>query len=85
MMFQFDSLAAFIAMDGHGFYIWLSYLITALVMVWLVAAPLRRKSQLFAAVKRQQIPQGKPIQQHHKAQQRHENGSATTGSEERAP
>ena len=29
---RFDSLAAFVAMDGHGFYVWLSVALTLLVV-----------------------------------------------------
>lgn len=29
---KFDSIAAFIAMDGHGLYVWSAYLITFLVI-----------------------------------------------------
>ncbi|GGW72909.1 heme exporter protein CcmD [Alteromonas halophila] len=29
---QFESLSAFIAMGGYGFYVWLSFGVTALVM-----------------------------------------------------
>ena len=41
----FDSLAAVWHMDGHGFYVWLAYALTALplgLMVWL---PVRRMRQ----------------------------------------
>ena len=76
-MFQFDSLSAFVAMGGHGFYIWLSYLFTALVMVWLVATPLLRKNRLFHALKRQQFLQHRETRQHQ------DNTSPDACSEER--
>ncbi|MFA5493457.1 MAG: heme exporter protein CcmD [Porticoccaceae bacterium] len=53
MMFQFDSFAAFIAMGGHGPYVWMSYAITALILAWLVISPLLRARQLRAALRRQ--------------------------------
>lgn len=58
MNFQFDSLAAFIDMAGHGPYVWLSYLFTVLVLVWLVASPLMRARRLRAALARRR--QGPP-------------------------
>lgn len=73
MMFQFDSMAAFTAMGGHGFYIWLSYLVTTLIMAWLVANPLLRNRQLFKVVKRQQ------------ARQNPHQGAVNTGSRENLP
>ena len=39
---QFDSLAAFISMQGHGIFVWSVYAISLLVMVGLVVAPLRK-------------------------------------------
>lgn len=46
MTFQFDSLADFLAMNGHGPYVWASYLVAALVMVALVVAPLLIRRRL---------------------------------------
>lgn len=34
---QFNSFAEFVAMDGHGFFVWLSYGITILLFVLLTA------------------------------------------------
>lgn len=45
MNFQFDSLYQFWYMNGHGPYVWASYGIAALVLVYLVAAPLWRKKR----------------------------------------
>ena len=42
-MFQFDGFRDFVAMGGHGPYVWLSYAITLAVMVYLVAAPILRR------------------------------------------
>lgn len=53
MMFQFDSLSAFVEMGGHGWYVWLSYAITALILAWLVISPLMRARQLRVALWRQ--------------------------------
>ena len=42
---QFDSIAEFIAMGGHGFYVWLAYGLTAAIILFNVMAPViaRRK------------------------------------------
>lgn len=41
--FQFDSLAAFFAMGGHGPYVWAAYGMGLLVMAWLVIRPWLQK------------------------------------------
>lgn len=46
MQFQFDSFASFIAMNGHGPYVWVSYAVALLVLVALVVLPLLRQRQL---------------------------------------
>lgn len=54
---SFDSLAAFVEMGGHGFYVWLSYGVTWLFLLVLAGAPRgqRRKiiSQLSQRMKRE--------------------------------
>jgi heme exporter protein D len=35
---QFDSFSAFLAMGGYGFYVWLSYGVSALLLIILVIA-----------------------------------------------
>ena len=49
---QFDSLAAFAVMGGHGAYVWGVYGVAAVVMTWLVVRPVRRRTQLLAALRR---------------------------------
>lgn len=44
---QFDSLAAFMSMEGHGVFVWSVYAIGLVVMIGLVAAPLRKNNQFF--------------------------------------
>ena len=44
---QFDSLAAFMSMEGHGVFVWSVYAITLVVMLLLVSAPLRKNRQFF--------------------------------------
>ncbi|MCK9503314.1 MAG: heme exporter protein CcmD [Porticoccaceae bacterium] len=53
-MFQFDSFAHFMAMDGHGVYVWASYAITFAVMAFIIVSPLLRARQTLKAVKLQQ-------------------------------
>lgn len=44
---QFDSLAAFLAMEGHGVFVWSVYGVTLVVLVTLVVIPWRRNQQFF--------------------------------------
>ena len=43
MNFQFESLAAFMSMNGHGPYVWVSYAITVAVLVFLLVNPLLQR------------------------------------------
>lgn len=45
MNFQFDSLYDFLRMNGHGPYVWVCYGIAALVLAYLVVAPVWRKKR----------------------------------------
>jgi len=40
MKFQFDNLAAFMAMNGHGPYVWSAYIITFVAIGYLFIKPL---------------------------------------------
>lgn len=51
-MFQFDGISDFLAMGGHGPYVWLSYGITVAVMFYLVVAPILRRRQVLDQVRR---------------------------------
>lgn len=51
MKFQFESMADFIAMNGHGAYVWASYAITLIVLIVLVISPVLQKK---AFIKQQQ-------------------------------
>ena len=42
---HFESLEAVWHMDGHGFYVWLAYALTALPLVLMVWLPLKRMRQ----------------------------------------
>ena len=41
--FQFDTVAEFLVMGGHGGYVWAAYGFSALVLVGLVFRPLRQR------------------------------------------
>jgi len=41
----FDSFQALLYMDGHGPYVWAAYLITLLVIVFILWAPVRRRAR----------------------------------------
>ena len=43
---HFDSFADFIAMGTHGPFVWLSYGLTALIVVWNVLQPLLQRRRL---------------------------------------
>ncbi|MDG2047947.1 MAG: heme exporter protein CcmD [Halioglobus sp.] len=42
----FNTVQALLMMDGHGVYVWPAYLITAVIIVMLLVAPMRRRSRL---------------------------------------
>ena len=53
-MFRFESLSDFIQMSGHGPYVWSAYLISLVVLVWLVVNPLLRRKRFLREMIRQQ-------------------------------
>jgi heme exporter protein D len=52
MQFQFESLEAFLMMNGHGVYVWACYLITFSVLTFLAISPLLQKKTLLAQQKK---------------------------------
>ena len=42
----FESFAEFLAMGKHGFYVWLCYGITTLVIIANILAPIRQRKKL---------------------------------------
>lgn len=44
---SFESFSDFIAMGGHGLYVWLSYAIAVVVLIVNVINPLVQKRQIF--------------------------------------
>jgi heme exporter protein D len=57
---QFQSLAEFLAMGGHGPYVWSAYGIAAVVLAWLVARPLRRRAAILKSVRQVLAREGSP-------------------------
>ncbi len=54
MEFKFATLLDFLLMDGHGPYVWASYIVTALALGALVIQPYLKKRQLLIQIQRQQ-------------------------------
>lgn len=54
MEFQFAGFAEFLAMNGHGPYVWAAYGVTFLALIGLVVQPLLRRRRLQAELRRQQ-------------------------------
>ncbi|MFV8783319.1 heme exporter protein CcmD [Microbulbifer sp. SA54] len=53
MQFQFDSLSAFFAMNGHGPYVWAAYFVAAAVLVALAVTPALRQRRMAREFSRQ--------------------------------
>ena len=61
MKFQFESFADFIAMNGHGPYVWAAYAITFAVLIYLLISPLlQKKSFIKQQQKLQKLAQTNP-------------------------
>ena len=54
MKFQFDSLAAFIHMGGHGIYVWTSYALVYAILIYLTVSPLIQKAKFLKQQKKWQ-------------------------------
>ncbi|WP_323843874.1 heme exporter protein CcmD [Microbulbifer magnicolonia] len=54
MQFQFENIAEFLAMQGHGPYVWISYAVTFAVLAALAVYPPLRRRQLQRELQRQQ-------------------------------
>lgn len=48
---QFHSVAEFLAMGGHGPYVWSAYGVALVVLVWQIVRPLRRHRAILNAVR----------------------------------
>lgn len=61
MKFQFESLADFLAMSGHGPYVWASYVITFIALIFLVVRPvLQQKALVTQQQKLRKLAQNAP-------------------------
>lgn len=49
---QFDNLADFLQMSGHGVYVWSAYIIVTITIVYLVWSPLARKRRIITEQQR---------------------------------
>lgn len=43
MKFQFESLDAFLTMGGHGAFVWASYILVYVIIIYLTLSPLLSK------------------------------------------
>lgn len=48
----YASVDELLHMNGHGSYVWVSYGVTVLALLWLAAAPLLRRRRLLADIAR---------------------------------
>tara|TARA_R110002072_G_scaffold111642_1_gene239832 strand:- start:891 stop:1094 length:204 start_codon:yes stop_codon:yes gene_type:complete len=46
----FDSFQALLMMNGHGIYVWPAYLITIVVIMAVLIAPVRRRNRLLEQI-----------------------------------
>ncbi len=54
MKFQFESIADFIAMNGHGPFVWSAYAITFAVLIFLLISPLVQKKAFIKQLQKTQ-------------------------------
>ncbi len=54
MTFQFESLAAFIHMGGHGIYVWSCYALVYGIFIFLTLSPLIQKNSFLKQQKKWQ-------------------------------
>ncbi|WP_237068320.1 heme exporter protein CcmD [Microbulbifer guangxiensis] len=54
MQFQFESLAAFLHMDGHGPFVWAAYAVTFVALAALAFQPRLQRRRLKRELERQQ-------------------------------
>lgn len=62
MKFQFESLADFMTMSGHGPYVWACYAITFVALIFLVVNPVLQKKALIKQQKKlRKLAQSSPV------------------------
>lgn len=61
MKFQFESIADFIAMNGHGPFVWSAYGITFIALIYLLVSPVLQKKAFFKQQQKlQKLAQNNP-------------------------
>ncbi|WP_245673301.1 heme exporter protein CcmD [Endozoicomonas ascidiicola] len=53
-MLYFENWSEFLAMDGHGFYVWSAYAVGLLVVIYNVLSPMMAKRKVIASIRRQE-------------------------------
>jgi len=56
---QFDSINDFLAMGGYGFYVWISYGVTALALVLLIILSKQKHKQVLQNINQRYIRENK--------------------------
>lgn len=51
---EFDTISAFLAMGKHGFYVWLAYGLSAIIISLSVVLPIWQKKRLIRQIQQQQ-------------------------------
>lgn len=57
---NFESFSDFIAMGGHGFYVWLSYAIALVIVVINIVSPVMQKRKVLTDLARRMRREKKP-------------------------
>lgn len=57
---NFESFSDFIAMGGHGFYVWLSYAIALVIVVINIVSPVMQKKKVLTDLARRMRREKKP-------------------------
>lgn len=56
---QFDSISDFLAMGGYGFYVWISYGVTALALVLLIILSKQKHKKIIQNINQRYIRENK--------------------------
>lgn len=56
---QFSSFSEFVAMGGHGFYVWLSYGVSITLLALLVFFSITKNKNIISQIKRRQLREEK--------------------------
>lgn len=78
---QFDSINAFFAMGGYGFYVWLSYGVAAAAIALLIIISQRQHKQIIQGIKQRHIREIKrkeAAKQHESLQEKRTESSSSS-------